>query len=162
MSSNTSRNPKELREFIEKSKNNDKEIEKESLFESEYEKMKLKLEEQTKLLEFYKNRGHEYVHKNKSLEKLNRSLVEQKSIKFLRIDSIQAQLESQAIDESLSRIEKQENELLKRRIEEQMNLITFYKNRGDETLQKNQNLENIIQSQSLELDRLSNIIIIII
>ena len=121
---------------------------------SEFEVLKSRVEEQARLITFYKNRGDEFNRKIISLEKLNHDLVEQKTFKFLRIDAKHAQKESEIIDDSMRRIVESENEMMKNRLDEQSNLIIFYKNRGEENMEKILRLENIIKNDQEERERL--------
>lgn len=110
---NSNRSPKELKDFIEKSKNTalvewrpeankiewaprtskvdwaPRVIRKDAkvICRTEYEVMLARLEEQSRLIMYYKQRGDDYLLKNQSLEKLNLYLAEQKPFKFFRIDS---------------------------------------------------------------------------
>ena len=83
------------------------------LKKDEQDSLKSRLEEQSRLITFYKNRGDEYSRKNVNLEKLNHDLVEQKAFKFLKIDQKHAQRENEMIQESVKRITEVENEMMK-------------------------------------------------
>ncbi len=54
-----------------------------NLKKEEYVLLRNRVEEQERLIQFYKNRGDEFSRKNMNLEKLNHDLVEQKAFKFL-------------------------------------------------------------------------------
>jgi hypothetical protein len=94
--SSTNRNPKELKELIEKTKTRAIEWKKDEttaivqakkfISKSELEVLNSRLEEQARLILYYKQRGDDYMQKCSNLEKLNQYLVEQKPFKFFRID----------------------------------------------------------------------------
>lgn len=52
--------------------------------------LKTKLHEQTKLIMFYKNRSDQFSRKNISLESLTQALIDQRPVKFLRVDNCKA------------------------------------------------------------------------
>ena len=97
----SNRNPKELKDLIEKTKAQAIEWKKSNdlmpttanvvaarkfISKTELEVMNSRLEEQARLIMYYKQRGDDYMHKCSNLERLNQYLVEQKPFKFFRID----------------------------------------------------------------------------
>lgn len=138
------------------SSNNSNQVEYTKCIESsENEVLKSRVDEQARLITFYKNRGDEFNRKIISLEKLNHDLVEQKAFKFLRIESKHAQKESEIIDDSMRRIVETENEMMKHRLDEQSNLIIYYKNRGEENMEKILKLEYFIKNEQEKIERLN-------
>ncbi len=124
------------------------------LNKEQYVMLRNRIEEQARLIVFYKNRGDEFSRKNMNLEKLNHDLVEQKAFKFLKIDTKHAAKEAEIIDDSVKKITEIENEMMKGRLDEQSNLIVFYKNRSEESQEKYLSLEKLIQDQQKDKERL--------
>ncbi len=90
---NSNRNPKELKDLIEKTKLidplvwiKDDSITK-SINSKDHDVCNARIEEQARLIHFYKQRGDDYLRKVQSLEKLNQYLADQKPFKFFRIES---------------------------------------------------------------------------
>lgn len=146
------RSPKELKEFIEKanaiewhpmesSRRNETKV----ISKHEYEILQARIEEQSRLIMYYKQRGDDYLRKNQSLEKLNLYLTEQKPFKFFRIDSRKFRNEAEFVNEMIREAEKTEIDVIKSRTDEQANLVAFYKNRGDESVRKSVYLEKLNQ-----------------
>ena len=92
---NSNRNPKELKCLIEKTKKidplvwikDDSVSKASSNSKIDHDICNARIEEQTRLIHFYKQRGDDYLRKVQSLEKLNQYLADQKPFKFFRIES---------------------------------------------------------------------------
>ena len=54
-------------------------------------------------------------------------MVEQKAFKFLKVDKGEALKEEEMVEQSMKKITEQENTMMKSRLDEQSNLILFYK-----------------------------------
>ena len=100
-----------------------------------------KLDEQARLLLFYKKRGDEYSRKNVSLENLTHALIDQRPIKFFRIDNRRAHLETEFISKSKQYLARTDTEIMRTEISEQNNLINFYKQRSENYIKLNVALE---------------------
>ena len=157
MSSNANRNPKELKDFIHKSKSTSRLNDEIGRIAASKEHDGLQEDENSRLISFYKNRSDELFRKNLNLEKLNHNLVEQKSYKFLKHNPNKPHKEDHIIENSLIRIERAEYELIKKRTEEQSSLIEFYKKRGDEYVRKNTHLENMAKLQVSEKEKMGKL-----
>lgn len=81
------------------------------------------------------------IRKNQQLEKFSNALVESRAFKFLRIDSAKVRVECNIIDQWATYMAKTDYDIMKTRIEEQTSLISYYKNRGDDYLNKILNIE---------------------
>lgn len=57
--------------------------------------LKTKIDEQAKLILFYKHRCDQFSRKNISLESLSQALIDQRPVKFLRVDNRKAQIENE-------------------------------------------------------------------
>ena len=83
-----------------------------------------------------KNRGDDLVRKNQQLEKFSNALIEQRAFKFFRIDPNKVRAECEIMDHWSTHIAKTEYEIMRARIDEQTNLISYYKTRGDDYMKK--------------------------
>ncbi len=148
------RSPKELKEFIENAKANAiewqplgsaRKTETKIISKHEYDVLQARLEEQARLIMYYKQRGDDYLRKNQTLEKLNMYLTDHKPFKFFRIDSRKFRSEAEFVNEMIREVEKTEGDVIKSRTTEQANLVAFYKNRGDESVRKSVHFEKLNQ-----------------
>jgi hypothetical protein len=142
MASSSHRNPKELKDFIEKSKQDSARN-----YRNEIDLKNAKIEEQNKLIAFYKQRGDDYLKKIQSLERANQIIWEQKPFYrwHYRLDAKRYRSEAYFVDALARELERTDVEVMRSRTDEQSSLILFYKNRGDEHIRKLANLEKLNQ-----------------
>ena len=89
----------------------------------------------------YKNRCDHFSRKNISLESLTQALIDQRPIKFLRVDNRLAQNDTEFLSRSKQYLKKTDHEIMKSEINEQTNLIMFYKNQTENYMRLNSSLE---------------------
>lgn len=103
--------------------------------------LQTKLHEQTKLIMFYKNRCDHFSRKNISLESLTQALIDQRPVKFLRVDNRSANKDTEFLSRSKQFLRKTDHDIMKSEINEQTNLIMFYKNQTENYMKLNNSLE---------------------
>ena len=110
MASSSQRNPKDIKDLIERCKSGleYREESAKKMEMSECQLLNARIDEQNRLIIFYKQRGDDYLQKIQSLERINQVLNDQRPFKFFKIDSRRARSEAQFIDELVRDMEKTE------------------------------------------------------